>query len=68
MMDSIACSGQPGGPTLNLVNALIAGASGPSLHPPSVRIAAESVSAWWIVDFTVKNTGGGASVGFGVAF
>ncbi|MHA6792380.1 hypothetical protein ACVGVM_02505 [Pseudonocardia bannensis] len=68
MLDSVAPGGGgPGEPALNLIKVMIASATGPSLHPPAIRISAASIAAWWIVDFKVKNKGGG-SAGFGISF
>lgn len=58
------------GATLSLLDVTIVGSTGPSLHPPAIRVPLASVEAWWVVDFEVKNGGssGGAVVGVGFAF
>ncbi|MEJ2866735.1 hypothetical protein WCD74_03105 [Actinomycetospora sp. OC33-EN08] len=57
--------------TLCLADVSLAASSGPSLHPPAIRVAASSVMAWWITDFEVREErarGTGVGVGVGVEF
>ncbi|TCK22773.1 hypothetical protein [Pseudonocardia endophytica] len=53
---------------LHLVDVTIVTATGPSLHPPVIRIKANSVDAWWVTDFEVKQPKGGGGIGVGFSF
>ena len=62
-------AGREDNATLNLIEVAIAGQSGPSLHPPAVRVPVSAVTAWWITDFETKKSGSGGGaffVGFDV--
>ena len=52
--------------TLCLVEVSIAGSSGPSLHPPAIRVAASSVTAWWLTDFEVRQAANSSDLGVGI--
>lgn len=52
--------------SLCLVDVSIAGSSGSSFHPPAIRVAASSVSAWWLTDFEVRAPSRGSDITVGV--
>ena len=52
--------------TLCLVEVSISAGSGALMHPPAIRVAATSVTAWWLTDFEVRAAASGSDVGVGI--
>jgi hypothetical protein len=67
LMNSFGQDPSMDGEALNLANATVAGAVGPALKVPVLRLQLSAVNVWWAARFSVEESrsySGGVGVGF----